>query len=114
MDREAARGWIRDECQYPGWIALVDRVYDALPPHLQISQVYEKYARLRFDLEDAADDEPFLEYLESIEELSGTICDTCGGPGNEHVVDRWQRTICAPCAVRVARDPASIVDFSRL
>jgi hypothetical protein len=113
MDRDEARRWIRDECEYPGWIALVEQVYDRLPSHLRISQVYQKWAVLRFDLEDAGDDDPFREFIRSIEDLSTTICDTCGGPGSERVVDHWERTICAPCALRVARDPASIFDPSQ-
>jgi hypothetical protein len=108
MTREQARRWIGEECGYPGWLGLVDRVFDALPPHVWVEQVFQKWGSLRFDLEHVVEDEPFAEYVESIERLSTTICDTCGGAGVEHVVDGWERTICGACALRVAQDPAAI------
>jgi hypothetical protein len=99
MNREAARRWIAD-CGYPGWLGLVDLVYDRLPPHLRISQVYQKWAVLRFDVEP--EDEAFAAFVAEIQERSTTICSVCGGPGREQLVDGWEETICDACHARAA------------
>lgn len=96
-DRAAARSWIA-QCGYPGWLALVDEVYDRLPPGLQIRQAYQKWAELRFDVD--VDDAAFEAFLVEIADRSATICGVCGGAGRRQTVEGWDETICDPCSAR--------------
>lgn len=114
MDREAARSWI-SRCGCPGWVSLVDQVYDRLPPGLQVKQVYQKWAELRFDLTDY--DEAFEKFLVEIAAQSATICGVCGGAGYHHCLDGWEETICDACRARAEMQidgpPGSDDDFER-
>jgi hypothetical protein len=65
----------------PGWAKLLDEVYDRLEkfPDSYISQIKEKWGRLRIYVFGV--DEATLDFIDDIEERSGTICEVCGEPG---------------------------------
>ena len=65
----------------PGWSKLLDEVYDRLEkfPDSYVSQVKEKWGRLRIYVFGV--DESTLDFIDEIEERSGTICEVCGEPG---------------------------------
>jgi hypothetical protein len=65
----------------PGWSNLIDEVFNRLEkfPDSYISQIKEKWGRLRIYVYGV--DEATLEFIDWIEERSGTICEVCGGPG---------------------------------
>ena len=66
----------------PGWSKLLDEVYDRLEkfPDAYISQIKEKkWGQLRIYVYGV--DEDTLEFIDEIEERSGTICEVCGEPG---------------------------------
>ena len=50
MNRAEAKNWIENKCG-KGWLALVDKVFDALPPGTAIKGAYQKWAALKFDIE---------------------------------------------------------------
>jgi hypothetical protein len=65
----------------PGWSNLIDEVFNRLEkfPDSYISQIKEKWGRLRIYVYGV--DEATLEFIDWIEERSGTICEVCGEPG---------------------------------
>jgi hypothetical protein len=65
----------------PGWSNLIDEIYDRLEkfPDAYISTIKEKWGRLRIYVYGV--DEATLEFIDWIEERSGTICEVCGEPG---------------------------------
>ena len=64
-----------------GWSKLLDEVYDRLEkfPDAYISCIKEKFGTLRIYVFGV--DEETLEFIDWIEERSGTICEVCGEPG---------------------------------
>ncbi|MEN9360343.1 MAG: hypothetical protein RL095_1878 [Verrucomicrobiota bacterium] len=91
MTKDEALSWIEETCGQ-GWLGLVDEVYTALPDGVSISQVYQKWGVLRFDI--SPDDEAFTEYLEMIEERSSRICEKCGAAGELRTVGSWESSLC--------------------
>ena len=65
----------------PGWGKLLDEVYDRLEkfPDAYVAEVKEKWGTLRIYVYGV--DEDTLEFIDEIEERSGTICEVCGEPG---------------------------------
>ena len=65
----------------PGWSSLIDEVFDRLEkfPDVYISQTKEKWGRLRIYVFGV--DEETLDFIDEIEERSGTVCEICGKPG---------------------------------
>ena len=90
--RAEAKKWIEKTCG-TGWLPMVDEVYDRLPAHLNITQAFQKWGTLQFDLDK--EDVKFEAFLEEIEIKSGSICEKCGAPGKEEIVDGWVYTRCA-------------------
>jgi hypothetical protein len=91
MNREEAKELIKKTCG-DGWIHLVDRVFDNLPRNSSVSQAYQKYAALKFDVEPYC--EEFENYLEQIEEESLNTCEKCGSKGHRYIVNNWEHTRC--------------------
>ena len=76
-----------------GWLPLVEEVYQKLPSHLKITQAYQKWGELCFDLDQ--EDEAFGAILEEIQLRSSQMCEICGADGKERIVDNWVHTRCA-------------------
>lgn len=91
MNRIEAKNWIKQTCG-EGWLHLVDQVFDNLPCGASITQAYQKYTALRFDVE------PYIEeyetYLEGIEDASLNTCEKCGSKGYRYIVNNWEHTRC--------------------
>ncbi len=75
-----------------GWLKLIDDVYANLPDGIVITQVYQKWGALRFDIEPES--EEVEEFLETIEGKSLSMCEVCGEPAGEKVIDGWVETLC--------------------
>jgi hypothetical protein len=91
MNKTRAMSWINEVCG-AGWLPLVEEVFDQLPADVQVEQVYQKYGSLRFDLIPRRCE--FASYVKSVEERSLGMCEICGEPGTEKIVDCWVRTRC--------------------
>jgi len=91
MNRVEAKSWIKKSCG-EGWLHLVDDVFDHLPSGCSVTQVYQKYAALMFDVEPYI--EEFSTYLDSIEEASLNTCEKCGTKGYRYIVNNWEHTRC--------------------
>ncbi len=93
MTRDEARNHLRRVCG-PGWLPLVDRVFDHLPVGCVVVQVYQKWGVLRFDIWDAPP--AVAERLAEVEEISAYTCQICGGTSaGEVAVKGWIETLCA-------------------
>ena len=74
MTREEAKNWISKTCG-AGWLGLVDKAYDALQTNIQITDVYQKWAALSFDIN--CDHKEFEIFLLELSEKSESICEVC-------------------------------------
>ena len=92
MNRTEAKNWIKQTCG-EGWLHLVDQVFDNLPSDISVTQTYQKYAALKFDIEPY--NEEFEICLEQIEEQSLNTCEKCGSKGGRYIVNNWEHTRCA-------------------
>lgn len=91
MNRTEAKSWIESTCG-KGWLALVDAVFDALPPGATVEAAYQEWAALKFDV--TPHDEKFETFLESVEEASLETCEICGAKGSGCAIDGWEHTRC--------------------
>ena len=91
MDRDAAKGWISETCG-PGWLPLLDEVFDNLPAGVVILQVYQKWASLQFDF--MPNDEAFSDFLWDVQERSERTCEVCGALGYHFVINHCEHTRC--------------------
>ena len=91
MDRDDAKQWIRKTCG-EGWLSFIDQVFDNLPKGASVSQVYQKYAAIRFDVEPY--EERFEAFLDQLADKSLVICEKCGSQGKVTVIDNWEHTRC--------------------
>lgn len=91
VNREEAKKWIAKVCG-TGWLTLIDEVYNNLPKGIKITQVYQKWGLLKFD---PSEEHPeFEKYLEDIELKSSKMCEKCGLPALETIIDGWVTTLC--------------------
>ncbi|WP_394537687.1 hypothetical protein PRJ39_16490 [Lysobacter enzymogenes] len=93
MTLDEARQHIEVHCG-KGWLPLVDKAFDRLPPGLTIACAFQKYGRLKFDT--TARDEAYDEYLSDIADESAAMCEVCGEAASEQIVDGWVTTLCDP------------------
>ena len=77
-----------------GWHALIDRLYDAKPEDVRVTDVKEKFGGLRFYV--GAAPEEYDDLIIEAEEESYTICERCGKPG-ELRPGGWIYTLCDDC-----------------
>lgn len=92
MNRDEAKSWIKKTCG-EGWLHLVDQVFDNLTSEASVTQAYQKYAALMFDINPYSED--FEKFLEQIEEKSLSTCEKCGSKGYRHIISNWEHTRCA-------------------
>jgi len=91
ITREEAKNHIKKTCG-EGWLNLVDQVFDKLPPGCVITQTYQKWGALMFDVDPY--NEEFESYLKNIEYQSEEMCEICGESGDEKIVNNWVETLC--------------------
>ncbi len=89
--KNEARKYIKTTCG-DGWLSFVDKVYQKLPTGTIITQVYQKYGALRFDIEPENID--FETFLDTIEQISEKTCEICGEIGDEKIVNGFVETLC--------------------
>ena len=79
-----------------GWARLIDSTLSELAtdcPESRIVQVKEKFGGLRIYLEDKTD-EPAKAILRRAEDLSFSVCELCGMPGERIASGGWVRVRC--------------------
>jgi hypothetical protein len=75
-----------------GWSKILDRLYDAKPRSVYVTQVKEKWGGLRFYVGSA--NEEFFDLIDAAEEESYMICEECGEPGKLREDLGWILTLC--------------------
>jgi hypothetical protein len=75
-----------------GWSKILDRLYDAKPRSVYVTQVKEKWGGLRFYVGSASGE--FFDLIDAAEEESYTICEECGEPGKLREDLGWILTLC--------------------
>ena len=78
-----------------GWSNIINRLYDAKPKNVQVTQVKEKYGTLRFYVSSAP--EWYFDLIDYYEEKSGIICEQCGELGKMREDRGWVLTLCDDC-----------------
>ncbi len=78
-----------------GWSNFINRLYDAKPKNVQVTQVKEKYGGLRFYVSSAP--EWYFDLIDYYEEKSETICEQCGENGKTRNNKGWLTTLCDDC-----------------
>jgi hypothetical protein len=91
MEREQVKKWFEDNGDL-GWLTLIDILYDNKPDHVQITDVWSKYAGLsvRYD----GKDEEFDELISHVNALSQKMCEICGKSGKLSYINGWETTLC--------------------
>lgn len=64
---------------------------------IEVLQVKEKYATLRFNIDAGTDEIGNL--IDEAEEKSAITCEICGKEGSLHKRGYWLKTLCPDCAV---------------
>ncbi|WP_343632954.1 hypothetical protein [Fluviicola sp.] len=77
---------------YTGWHTLIDIVYDRKPDHIEIKEVFEKYAWL--EVRYNGEDEDYKYLLQAIKTISECMCQVCGESGGHSLIDGWETTLC--------------------
>ncbi len=90
-NREEVKSWF-EEIDNKGWWTLIDIIYDNKPAHVEIREVWSKYAGLRVSYH--GEDEAFEELVNSIEVVSQKMCEICGQSGSHSYIDGWETTLC--------------------
>ena len=78
-----------------GWFELIydlSKKLSKVSPECEASQVKEKFARLRFYVDNCNEEGHKL--IDEAERKSGTICEECGKPGKVREDLGWVRTLC--------------------
>lgn len=91
MDKTSAKKHILETCG-PGWLNLVDIVYDNKPEGIEITEVFQKWAGLKVDYE--GENEHFEELTKMVYYISEKMCEICGKSGGYTVIDGWEATLC--------------------
>jgi len=93
----------------PGWIALVDRLFDELAATLdaaerarfQVAAVRERDGRLSVETYGAL---PAADpAIERAADAAMRICQSCGAPGKHRRFAGWSATLCADCRRRLGK-----------
>lgn len=91
-----------------GWYHLIDNLCYHLQqltdndghPQIEFVQVKEKFGSLRIYVNEASEMQHLL--IEFVENLSCTVCENCGKPGN--IIDNghyWIKTLCDDCMEKI-------------
>lgn len=88
---EIGEGW------YPLLIEL-ERTLADIAPHFVVHQVKSKFGALRFYAQPSDDpwefDQTFTDAIRAAEWQSLTVCEECGLPGRQYVLNLWVSTLC--------------------
>ena len=104
--------WPKLEARYgSGWQPILDRLaaeLKALDPQLQVTQVTEKFGRLRVHAmpTDRPSWSAVKELIRAAEEESAVTCERCGVAGAElaTIGEYWKMTLCGSCTAFAERD----------
>ncbi len=91
MEREDARHRFEMNGD-KGWLNLIDIIYDYKPDHIDITDVWEKYATLELRYEGF--DDAFRELIHHIRYISKKTCQVCGMSGGHTIINGWETTLC--------------------
>lgn len=94
-------GWGRWISCDPGWYDLLidlNRQLAEIDPDYELHQVKEKFGGLRYYISsNTAQWEEMQALIHEYERLSYTICETCGGDGENYTDHGWLLTRCVDC-----------------
>lgn len=90
-DREEVKNWF-EKIGITGWHVLIDIAYDNKPSHIDLKEVYAKYAGLEVYYE--GEDELYEELVESLNRISHCMCEICGKSARHSYIDGWETTLC--------------------
>lgn len=90
-NREEVKGRFESD-GYTGWHTLIDIAYDNKPGHIEIVEVFEKYAALK--VRYTGEDKNYANLIESIHKISQCMCQVCGESGGHSLIDGWETTLC--------------------
>jgi hypothetical protein len=91
MDRATAH-MLTFQNGHPGWLNLVDVLYDNLPPVIVITEVFQKWGGLRIAFD--GEHEIFQELADTVYTISCHLCEMCGASARSCVLDGWETTLC--------------------
>lgn len=75
-----------------GWGQLIDKLYNAKPKNVEVTQVKEKFGHLRFYVGFAP--EWYFDLIDYYEQQSAEICEICGKEGRTRADLDWILTLC--------------------
>jgi len=90
-DREMAL-----RCVGKGWEPLINILFSAKPEGTTVLQVKEKFGGLRFYVSSTTS--AFYRVVDEMENVSYSICETCGNAGSLRSDRSWIKTLCDDCA----------------
>jgi hypothetical protein len=97
MNREQAKQAILKH-NGAGWLPLVDKAYDFLANKAEVTEVFEKWGKLKIRIKNLNLDKDIGKsidnFLSEIEEESSYICAVCGEEGVGQAVGGWLLTLC--------------------
>lgn len=77
---------------HPGWLHLVDVLYDNVPESIVITEVFQKWGGLKIDFQ--GEDEVFEELADTVYHISQYLCEVCGASAKSCIIDGWETTLC--------------------
>ena len=91
LNRVTAKSNIQ-QSNSPGWLKLVDIIYDNCPEGIVITEVFQKWGGLEIRHNGRHKE---FEYLkQNVNYLSKKICEICGESGGSTILDGWETTLC--------------------
>lgn len=90
-NRQEVKSWFEHNGD-TGWHTLIDIAYDNKPDHVEIVEVFEKYAAL--EVRYTGEDEDYETLVESIHTISQCMCQVCRESGSHSLIDGWETTLC--------------------
>lgn len=79
----------------PGWVMIINKLFDAKPKDTLVIQVKEKFGGLRFYTHESTDE--FHNLIDKAEEESYKTCQNCGKAGTLNTDRYWMVTLCTEC-----------------
>jgi hypothetical protein len=91
MDRATAHARTLEN-GHPGWLNLVDVLYDNVPEGITITEVFQKWGGLKIDFQ--GEHEIFEELADTVYHISQHLCEQCGASARLCILDGWETTLC--------------------
>ena len=93
LSRDLCKGMVG-----PGWSRLIDKLFDRIETTgrpVVVIDIKEKFGLLRISVYGCFWGD--LDFIDELEQESGTICEDCGDPGKIRDELSWLRTLCRVC-----------------